>query len=123
MAKLNPKLEVYMVDVNPVAVEASKKNAELNSVSVKVLEGNIYEPTDALGVKDFATIVSNPPLSAGKEVVLKIIEGAPERLRSGGSLQMVFAQGGEWAEEKMKSLFREVVRKRKKGYTILKAYL
>ncbi len=123
LAKLNPKLEVYMVDVNPSAVEAAKRNAELNGVKVTVLQGNLYEPVDALGIKDFATIVSNPPLAAGKEVVEKIIVGASERLRKGGKLQIVMAQGGEWAEKLMKEFFQEVERKRKKGYTILKATL
>ncbi|NPA84383.1 MAG: class I SAM-dependent methyltransferase [Crenarchaeota archaeon] len=123
MAKMNPSLDVIMTDVNPKAVEAAKKNVELNSVKATVLLGDLYEAVDGLGIKDFATIVSNPPLSAGREVVQKIIEGAAERLAPGGVLQMVFAQGGEWAEGLMRSIFSEVDRKKKKGYVVLKAYL
>jgi len=123
MAKLNPKLEVYMVDVNPVAVEAAKKNVEANGVRAVVLQGNLYEPVDELGISEFSTIVSNPPLAAGKELLEEIIVGAKERLKKGGSLQLVLAKGGEWAEERMKEIFTEVERKRKKGYTILKGYV
>jgi len=123
MAKLNPNLEVYMVDVNPVAVDAAKRNAELNGVRVTVLQGNLYEPTDLLGIKDFSTIVSNPPLAAGKEVVKEIIEGAPARLKSGGSLQLVMAQGGDWAKGVMEEYFKEVEVKRKKGYALLRGYV
>ncbi|ALU11476.1 methyltransferase [Ignicoccus islandicus DSM 13165] len=119
----NPQLDVYMVDVNPQAVKASRRNAERNGLEVTVLQGNLYEPTDALGLREFSTIVSNPPLAAGKEVVESVIRGAPERLAKGGSLQMVFAKGGERAEELFKELFREVEVKRKKGYALVRGYL
>ena len=122
MAKLNPKLEVYMVDVNPVAVEAAKRNVEANGVRAIVLQGNLYQPVDELGVSGFSTIVSNPPLAAGRGVLEEIIVGARERLRKGGSLQLVLAKGGEWAEERMREIFTEVEHKRKKGYSILKGY-
>ncbi len=122
MAKLNPKLDVYMVDINPKAVEACKRNAELNDVKVHVFQGNLYEPLDEAGIRDFATIVSNPPLAAGREVVKEIIVGAKDRLVKGGSLQIVMAAGGKWAEELMKNVFGNVERKRKKDYTLLRSY-
>ena len=75
---------------------------------------------DELGLRGFSTIVSNPPLSAGKAVVERIIRGAPERLERGGTLQVVLAKGGEWGERLFKELFSEVERKRKKGYTLLR---
>ncbi|UXD21772.1 methyltransferase [Ignicoccus pacificus DSM 13166] len=123
MKKYNPKLEVYMVDVNPQAVKISKLNAQRNSLEVNVIQGDTYEPLDRLGVKDFTTIVSNPPLAAGKETVERIIRGAPERLRKGGSLQVVLAKGGEWGEALFKELFKDVERKRKKGYTLLRGWI
>ncbi len=119
----NPKLDVYMVDINPQAVKFAKKNAERNNLEVTVLLGDAYEPVDQLGIRGFSTIVSNPPLAAGKDVVEKIIRGAPERLEKGGSLQVVLAKGGEWGEELFKELFRDVERKRKKGYTLLRGWL
>ncbi len=118
----NPRLEVYMVDVNPQAVKAARRNAERNGLEVNVLQGSLYEPTDELGIRDFSAIVSNPPLAVGKETVEKIIEGAVERLRKGGSLQMVFAKGGAKAAELFKELFSEVEVKRKKGYTLIRGY-
>ncbi len=121
MAKLNPKLDVYMVDVNPKAVEACKRNAELNGVEVKVFQGNLYEPLDQMGIKGFTTIVSNPPLAAGRKVIEDLIVGARDRLAEGGSLQIVMAAGGSWAEKLMKDVFGNVERKRKKGYTLLRA--
>ena len=123
LKRFNPLLDVYMVDVNPLAVKASKVNAERNGLQVAVLQGSTYEPTDELGIRDFSTIVSNPPLAAGKEVVEEIIRGAPERLKKGGSLQVVLAKGGEWGEKLFKELFKEVERKRKKGYTLLRGWV
>ncbi len=122
MAKLNPNLDVYMVDINSKAVEACRRNAELNNVKLHVFHGNLYEPLDKMNIKGFVTIVSNPPLAAGKEVVKEIIIGARDRLVKGGSLQIVMAAGGKWAGELMKQTFGNAERKRKKGYTLLRSY-
>ncbi len=121
LAKLNPRLRVYMVDVNPRAVELARYNARLNGVEdrVVVLEGSLYEPVKGLR---FNAIFSNPPLAAGMRVVEGIVLGAPEHLVEGGSLQMVLRKGAERIARLMERVFGgdEVVA-RKKGYTILYA--
>ena len=85
-AKFNRKLRVVLTDVNRRAVLLSRQNAERNRVKVEVKQGYLYEPVEDLC---FNCVLSNPPVSAGMETVLAIIQGAPALLSCGGTLQMV----------------------------------
>lgn len=117
-ALANPKLRVYMVDVNPLAVKVSKYNAKVNGVGerVVVLLGDRYKPVEHM---KFDAIYSNPPLSAGMEIVEDIVLGSAERLKPGGHAQFVLAKGGYALIEKAKRLFSVVEAKSKKGYILL----
>ncbi len=112
--------EVHMIDVNQRAIELSKENARINHVA-NVL---IYE-SDKLGQvknRDFASILTNPPIRAGKKVVHEILEQSYEKLAPGGELWVVIQkkQGAPSAMEKMENLFGNVEAvERKKGYYIL----
>ena len=120
IAKLNPKLEVYMTDINKDAVEITKRNIlrnRLNPEKVKVLHGNLYEP-----VKDlkFNAIYSNPPFSAGMDIVEKIVQEAPRYLKHRGTLQIVARKGAEKVRKLMLSVFGNVnILISKKGYKVL----
>jgi len=121
LAKLNPRLRVYMIDINPRAVELARYNARLNRVEdrVVVLQGNLYEPVKGLR---FNAIFSNPPLAAGMRVVEAIVREAPGHLVEGGSLQMVLRKGAERIARLMEQVFGGFeVLARKKGYTVLYA--
>ncbi len=119
LAKAHPRVRVYMIDVNPVAVELAKLNAKHNGVDgrVIVLQGSLYDP-----VKDvkFDLIVSNPPLAAGMKIVLEIVEKAPHYLNPGGSLQLVIKKGAETVRKRMEQVFARIeVLAREKGYTVI----
>ncbi len=118
IAKINPRLKVYMTDINPLAVKAAKINARLNGVEdrVIVLQGNLYEPVENL---EFTAIYSNPPLSAGREIVEKIIIGAKDHLEPEGHAEFVLARGQTYYVEKARSVYSRVETRRKKGYILL----
>jgi len=118
VAKLNPSLKVYMVDVNPLAVKVARENAKLNGVEdrVVVLEGDRYEPVKNMV---FQAIYSNPPFSAGKRVVEDIVLGAREHLDEKGFAQFVLARGRDYLVGKAREYYRHVEAINKKGYTIL----
>lgn len=111
-----------LVDVNNRAVELAQGNAERNGITnVEIHQSNIY--ADVHG-KDFAAVVSNPPIRAGKKVVHEILEKSIEFLKVGGSLTVVLQkkQGAPSAEKKMTEVFGncEIVIK-DKGYYILRS--
>jgi 16S rRNA (guanine1207-N2)-methyltransferase len=86
-AKIKPKTQVYLTDINQRAVFLARKNAERNRVyNTKILQGNMYYPVKGLL---FSCILSNPPISVGMKTVKTIIEGASENLEENGTLQMV----------------------------------
>ncbi len=109
IAKVNPRLRVYMVDINKEAVKLAKRNAKRNRVEdrVVVLHGDLYEPVKGL---KFRAIYTNPPLAAGMDTVLRIIEEAPQHLEKGGTLQVVIRKGAETVKKAMERTFGNVTK-------------
>ncbi|MCM3620416.1 class I SAM-dependent methyltransferase [Sutcliffiella horikoshii] len=122
LAKSFPDRMVDMIDVNERAVELAKENAANNKVeNVSIFVSDIYEKVTAT---DYAAILSNPPIRAGKKVVHEILEKAWTHLAPNGELWVVIQkkQGAPSAIEKLESLFEEVeVVTKKKGYSIIKS--
>lgn len=114
--------EVEMIDINQRAVELAQKNADRNGIeTVDIHQSNIYAD---LHQKQYAAILSNPPIRAGKDVVHEILSGAEPLLQTGGSLTIVIQkkQGAPSAKKKMTEVFGncEIVLK-DKGYYILRS--
>ncbi len=105
-AKLAPEGFVVMTDINKRAVWLAKMNARINHVDdrVSVRQGNLYEPVRG---EVFDTIISNPPQVAGMSVCFRLIDEAPDFLKPGGLLQLVFrrSKGGSRIAQRMKEVF------------------
>ncbi|MCY7837926.1 class I SAM-dependent methyltransferase [Bacillus haynesii] len=114
---------VHMIDVNERAVELSKENALNNQIeNIKIYQSDLFANVEP--AKKFASIITNPPIRAGKKTVHAIFEKSAEHLRPSGELWVVIQkkQGGPSAIEKLKELFADVeVVQKKKGYYIIKA--
>jgi 16S rRNA (guanine1207-N2)-methyltransferase len=111
-----------MIDVNERAIELAKANAGQNSVQ----NVDIYESDTLINVKEynFAAILTNPPIRAGKKTVHGIFEQSHEHLVSHGELWVVIQkkQGAPSAIEKLKELFTTVdTIDKSRGYFIIKA--
>ena len=121
VAKVYPERVVHLIDVNLRALELTKENAKLNQIdNIK-----IYESDRLINVteRDFAAILTNPPIRAGKKIVHDIFDQSYQLLASGGELWVVIQkkQGAPSAMEKLKQLYQEVeIVKKEKGYYILK---
>lgn len=120
IAAAYPERTVEMIDINSRAVELSKENAASNEIAnVKVFESDRFEKVEA---KQFAAILTNPPIRAGKSVVHEILEESYQSLVAGGELWVVIQkkQGAPSAMDKLELLFGNVeVVVKKKGYYIL----
>ncbi len=82
--------EVYLSDVNLLAVACAQVTAEFNDIPpAQVHAADVYSGLPA----EFDLIVSNPPFHEGFEtssaVIQRIIDGAPDHLRQGGQLILV----------------------------------
>lgn len=113
---------VEMIDVNQRAVALAVENAAKNQIeAVDIHASNIYE---TLHEKQYAAIVSNPPIRAGKKVVHEILTGAEPLLVTGGTLTVVIQkkQGAPSAQKRMEEAFGNVeIVTKDKGYYILRS--
>lgn len=114
---------VDMIDINERAVELTKDNAALNSIeNVNVFQSNLFEKIDE--DRKYATILTNPPIRAGKVVVHSIFKESFKHLVNQGELWIVIQkkQGAPSTIDLLEELFSEVeVVVKKKGYYIIKA--
>ena len=122
LAYFYPTLNVCFTDVNTRALGLCDANAKSLKLSQKVtvLQSDIYTKVEG----KFDSIVSNPPIRAGKKVTYEIYRGALEHLNIGGSLYIVIRkqQGALSVKSYLEQLFGNVtVLAREKGYYILKS--
>lgn len=119
LAQMAPQRLVWLSDVNERALKLTQKNADLNHIkNVKILSSSIYDQID----EKFAMIATNPPIRAGKKVVMTMLIDAAQHLVSGGVLYTVVRrkQGEPSAFKAMKKTYGNCqILKRDKGYYIL----
>lgn len=112
---------VTMLDVNRRALELARKNIVLNKVDkiVAVIESDGFSNISSV----YDTIITNPPIRAGKAVIYKIYEDAFLHLKDGGNLYLVINKkhGAPTTITKLNEIFGncEIVDK-KAGFHVLK---
>lgn len=117
-----PERHIQMVDVNERALALSKHNAGQNGIS----NATIYS-SDALSAvqgADFAAILTNPPIRAGKDTVFAFYDHSFAKLQLGGELWVVIQkkQGAPSTMKRLEELFGNVETvAKKRGYFILRA--
>ena len=122
LAHLDPDRKVTLADVNDRALDCCRKNAATLGVAdqVQIIHSDVYSNIHST----FSTIVTNPPIRAGKVVTYAMYAGASSYLIDGGKLILVIRkqQGAESAEKYLRTLFPKVEKiAQKKGYRILVA--
>ena len=120
---LYPQLIVTLTDINERAVLYARKNAERNNLWVKVFRGDLYE---SVGDSCFDDIVTNPPVTAGKKVVTRLIQEAAEHLNNGGAFWLVafHNKGGSTYRKIMEDTFGKVEDVKKQGgIRVYRSYL
>ena len=124
LAHLDPHRHVVLADVNDRALNCCRKNAATLGVEqqVEIIHSDVYLNLDT----SFSTIVTNPPIRAGKKVTYAMYAGALSHLDKGGKLVIVIRkkQGADSAEAYLRTLFGSVERAAQhKGFRVLIATL
>lgn len=96
-------LDVTLSDVNERALTLAASNAEKNGIKANVICSDCFE--NIYG--EFDTIVTNPPIRAGKQTVFRIYEGALAHLKTNGALYVVIREkhGACSSAKKLAELF------------------
>ena len=110
------KISGVGVDVNLRALDLAQKNAKLNQVSVSFKESNIYENVEGA----FDLIITNPPIRAGKEVVMNILVDAQKHLNPDGEVWAVIRkdQGAKSIIKVLLDTYRVEVKEKNKGFYV-----
>lgn len=109
---------VWMLDVDPLAVETAARNAARNGVDgVHIVQSDGFRGLDEAG---FDLILSNPPYQSDFSVAKHFIEKGFNRLRIGGSMVMV-TKRLEWYRNKLRAVFGGVRVRQIDGYWVFEA--
>lgn len=120
VATVYSNTNVLMADVNARAISLVERAILENKLqNAKVLLSDRYEKIDA----QFSTILANPPIRAGKNIVHDIVLGGYDHLISGGSIYVVIQkkQGEPSLYKAMEEVYDLVqIIDKDKGYYIIK---
>jgi len=108
---------VTMVDVNKRAIHLCERNIKENSVPGVALVSDIYQ-----NVSDcYDIIVTNPPIRAGKETVLKILREAKNHLKKDGRLWYVIRkdQGVKSINKLLADIYDIEIMEKEKGFYVV----
>ncbi len=113
------KIKGIGIDINKRALKLAEDNAKLNNVSVSFKESNIYENID----ESFDLIITNPPIHAGKSVVLEILKDAFKHLEPDGELWAVIRkdQGAKSIIKELLNDYKVTIKEKSKGFFIFMA--
>ena len=112
-------VELVQSDVNERALALTRENLKRNVVAGTVVESDGFAALEGL----FDTILTNPPIRAGKAVIYRLFAEARDHLKEGGALYLVIRkqQGAESARKYLETLFPSVeMIERKKGFWVLR---
>lgn len=114
------KSNVTMSDINERAINLTNKNIELNGIkNVSVIVSDGYEKIFQI----YDTIITNPPIRAGKEVIYEMYKNSKDYLNNGGIFYLVINKkhGAPSTINFLTQLFNncEVIGK-KSGFNVIK---
>ena len=110
---------VDMVDVNLRALHLAERNMKENGCeSIRVFESDCYSNVEG----KYTSIITNPPIRAGKKVVYEIVMKAKDYLEKDGKLFLVIRkeQGAKSLISDLQELYNVEVLERRKGFFIIK---
>ena len=118
LGKLN-EASVVFTDVNKRALHLCERNIKENKIKGEIVLSNAYENI----TETYDLIVTNPPIRAGKEVVLNIIRDARKHLKKDGELWFVIRkdQGVKSIIKCVEDIYKTEVVKKDKGFYIVRA--
>lgn len=112
--------EFTLTDITEIAIKLSKENLKLNNCkSFNIIKSDLFENVS----EKFDFIITNPPIRAGKQLLLKLIKESVNYLNKNGKLVLVIrkSHGEESIKKYMETIFNNVeILARDKGFYVLK---
>ena len=107
---------IDMVDINKRAVHLCEMNIKQNKVDASVWESNVYEKVD----NKYDLIITNPPIRAGKSVLMDFLKGGLARLNKDGELWFVISkeQGAKSVKKELEKICTIDIIDKSKGFYV-----
>lgn len=111
--------DVTLIDVNKRALHLCERNIKLNEIKGKAFLSDAYQNID----NKYDYIITNPPIRAGKETVMKILASAKDYLKEDGELWFVINkdQGAKSTKKALEEWYNIEVVDKSKGFYCYKA--
>ena len=113
-------LEVDMIDVNKRALHLSKRNIKENKcTNINAFLSDCYQNV----TRKYKTIITNPPIRAGKKIVYDILLNARSHLEPDGVMYLVIRkeQGAKSTISDLKKYYDVSIVNKSKGFYIIVA--
>ena len=111
-------VRITMSDINRIALDYAEKNAKRNGVEARCVHSDGFDSLDDI----YDSIVLNPPIHAGKDIMYRLYEGAARHLTPSGALYIVIQKkhGAESTIKTLNGIFKECrTLYKKKGLYVL----
>lgn len=111
--------KITMCDINKRAIHLAQRNIIENKIRGETILSNIYE-----NIKEkYDVIITNPPIRAGKSVVLNILINSKIHLKEKGTLWFVIRkdQGAKTFQKELQKISDCQIIKKSKGFYIMRA--
>lgn len=111
--------KVTLVDVNKRALHLVEMNLKKNKIDGIVIESDLYQNVN----EEYDLIITNPPIRAGKDIVLGILDKAKDYLVDDGELWFVIRknQGAKSTISHIEINYMVEIIEKSKGFYIIKA--
>lgn len=108
---------VDMFDINKRAVHLCKMNIDINKVDCWVSESDVYSNVD----KKYDLIITNPPIRAGKNILMEFLKKGLEYLNKDGELWFVISkdQGAKSVKKELEKTKNCELVDKSKGFWVI----
>lgn len=114
--------KITMCDINQRALSLAQRNAEKNGVKAfEIIASNGFENIN----EKYDTIITNPPIRAGKSIIYKMYQESKEHLNHNGAFYLVINKkhGAPSTIQFLKEIFGNVeVLDKKAGFHVIKCW-
>ena len=107
---------IDMVDINKRAVHLCEMNIKQNKVDATVWESDVYSNV----TNNYDLIITNPPIRAGKQVLMNFLKGGLARLNKDGELWFVISkdQGAKSVKKELEKICTVEIVDKSKGFYV-----
>jgi 16S rRNA (guanine1207-N2)-methyltransferase len=107
---------VDMCDINKRAIHLCKMNININKVDAEAFISDVYENVS----NTYDLIITNPPIRAGKEIVMSFLKDGMKKMSNDGELWFIISkdQGAKSIQKELENYYKLEIIDKSKGFVV-----